>query len=173
MWDACHSMAWWAVHRSARRIWTGKPRTEVECTNLTTTLHGWPLLSRFLKKWICTLDTCMIKQSSLERESNCFSGSSKNISITFWWNGRRFYILKRQETIKFQLFLGKQPQILLIYLSFNSNDLAGSVQKWLVPLEQFANFTSTFMQMPPSCITILFHTALYRVNEKGIFLERM
>ena len=38
MWDACHSMAWWAVRRSAPGIQTSEPQAaEAENTNLTTT----------------------------------------------------------------------------------------------------------------------------------------
>ena len=46
MWDACHSMAWQAVHRSADRIQTGKPlAAEAECVSLTAAPPGQSLIS--------------------------------------------------------------------------------------------------------------------------------
>ena len=46
MWDACHSMAWQAMRRSAPGIQTSEPRAvEAEHVNLTAASLGWPLLS--------------------------------------------------------------------------------------------------------------------------------
>ena len=43
MWDACHSIAWQAVHRSAPGIQTGEPRAaKAECANLTAVPLGQP-----------------------------------------------------------------------------------------------------------------------------------
>ena len=43
MWEAYHSMAQQAVHGSAPRIQTGKPRvSKAECVNLTTVPLGRP-----------------------------------------------------------------------------------------------------------------------------------
>ena len=39
----CHSMAWWAVCRSAPRIHCRPKAAEAEHTNLTTMPPGWPL----------------------------------------------------------------------------------------------------------------------------------
>ena len=42
MWDACHSMALWAVHRSAPGIWTSEPQaTKVKCVNSTAAPLAW------------------------------------------------------------------------------------------------------------------------------------
>ena len=44
----CHSIAWWAVCRSAPGIWTHEPQSvEAECANLTTMLLGWHPLDNF------------------------------------------------------------------------------------------------------------------------------
>ena len=49
MWDACHSMAWQVVSRSAPWIRTGKPQaTEAERRNLTAAPPGRPPLLRCL-----------------------------------------------------------------------------------------------------------------------------
>ena len=43
MWDACHSVAQQAVHKSTLRIQTGEPRAaEAEHVNLTAAPLGWP-----------------------------------------------------------------------------------------------------------------------------------
>ena len=62
MWDACHSMAWQAVCRSAPRIWTGEPQaTKAECANLTTVPLGWPSkvifpnLALLITVWVSSL----------------------------------------------------------------------------------------------------------------------
>ena len=42
MWDACHSMTWQVVCRSAPVIWTGEPWAAiVECVNLPAVPPGW------------------------------------------------------------------------------------------------------------------------------------
>ena len=43
VWDTCHGMTWWVVHRSVPRIWTGELwATRADHTNLTAMLPGWP-----------------------------------------------------------------------------------------------------------------------------------
>ena len=44
MWDACHSMAWQAVHRFMPGIQTSKRQAaKAECVNLIAAPLGWPL----------------------------------------------------------------------------------------------------------------------------------
>ena len=50
MWDACHSMACQAVHRSVAGIWTGEPQAaKVEHVNLTAMPPGQPQKMNVLK----------------------------------------------------------------------------------------------------------------------------
>lgn len=71
---------------------------------------------------------------------------------------------------KFQLFLGKQLGILFRYLIFNSKWFTRFCSQ-LAGMFRTMNIHLNFMQIPPCCITILFHPALCR-GKLWILVER-
>ena len=90
------------------------------------------------KKWICTLDTDTCRQSSLEAPR----------LGPLWGNGGKWSFPKWLRTIKFQLFLGKQLQILFRYLSSNPKwftrfcpKLTGTSKKMQISPQPYANST--------------------------------